>query len=284
MSNKLIKRYKYIDSGVEQVIGKDKILKQGDYRSADYTQFEGSAEKKPKEDDSATPDNDQQSIGPQEPVTVDTTPETGESPEVSSSVQPVEKSPDINSIIEEEKKAIEDELKKTYESRLNSEKQISYNEGVHQGKKAGLAENAAEVERLKQVVENMQKEFQEAASKFFDEVEKLTMDMSVYLAKKIIGDAVSAVPDIIRTNVDKCVKLLAGSGTVQIKINPNDYETIKSYIPELEHQSEGKFTFVLEPENKVERGGCIVEFEGSSIDGRIQTQIEKIQKQMEMIT
>ncbi len=281
MYSKLIKKYKYIDKETVRYVPQPKVLKNADCDNAEYAQFykedpeykaERSQSRDAKSDDIAVKND---SSNPAD--------KKGEEQQANFDTEPVN-TPDISAIINEQKKAIEQQLKSEYEARIKSEKQISYNEGMQEGKKAGKAENATEINNLRQLVTSLQTEFREAASKFFDEVEKLTMDMSVYLAKKIIGDAVAEVPDIVRTNVDKCVKLLAGSGVVQIKINPNDYDTIKSYVPELEQQSEEKFTFILEPDNKIERGGCMVEFEGSSIDGRIQTQIEKIQKQMEMIT
>ncbi len=284
MSNKLIKRYKYIDSGTVKIVGPKKLFKNAQYTSPEYDQFyedhpDYKAKKEPQPQSDVSESDSEVTSGAN--VGARTTDSPGPEPEVNIQAGAMDTG---SSFREDEKQALEEQLKSQYDAQLLGEKQNSRNEGFQEGKQAGLAESAAEIKRLTTLVQSIQTEFQSAASKFFDEVEKLTMDMSVYLAKKIVGEAVSVVPDIIRTNVDKCVKLLAGSGTAQIKINPNDYDTIKGHIPNLEQQTGDKFTFVLEPDNKIERGGCMVEFDGSSIDGRIQTQIEKIQKQMEMIT
>ena len=262
------------------VVDRGKVYKSGEFTEPYYEQFDPEVIQREKKNDTKP------FLSQNQPQTVaeDIPSEQPDDSKSRQSAQDENPASDKAFIPEKEIHSIEERVRAEMEAKMISEKQVSYNEGIQAGKNAGKAENAAEIQRLAQLFTAIKTDFDSAAVKFFEEIEKIAMDMSVHLARKIIGDAVSSVPDIIKTNVDKCVNLLAGSGTVQIKINPNDYDIIKMYIPDLESKFEGKFSFILEPDNKIDRGGCLIDFEGSTIDGRIETQVDKIQKQMEMIT
>jgi flagellar assembly protein FliH len=110
------------------------------------------------------------------------------------------------------------------------------------------------------------------------------LDLSVHLAEKIVSEAATNMPEVVKANVDKCINLLAGSGEVVVKINPADYEIVKAYLPSLEHKFEGKFSFSLKPDQNMTSGGCLIEMNGSVIDGRIETQLAKIKQQMMLLS
>jgi flagellar biosynthesis/type III secretory pathway protein FliH len=180
--------------------------------------------------------------------------------------------------------AIKARFNQEYDEKLKTQKDKIYNDGFNEGHKAGLAEGKAEAAKATQLVEDYLAEINNKNRLFFEETEKLITDLAVHLAGKIIGEAISAVPDVIKSNVEKCVELLAGSGDVIVKINPSDYELIKEHLPKLDQKYEGKYNFKVEPENSISRGGCLVEMGGSIIDGRIEVQYEKIKQHMEMLT
>lgn len=278
MYKRLIKKYKYIDKKNLVFEHPEKIIKSGKCSAVDFVQFDPTANvSQKKKIESMSDRSSRVNISDIENKPALSSNQTMQS----DSVLTADNSRTNHQGLDQTTAA---ETGDTFESRLKSEGEKAYNQGYQQGKASGLAEVNARTEQITQLINNVLTEFDKSSAKFFEEIERVAIDMSVHLAEKIIGEAVTMVPDIVKTNVDKCINLLAGAGTVEIKINPIDYETIKAYLPSMDKKFENRYTFVLEPDQNISRGGCLVEFEGSVIDGRVETQLEKIKQHMELLT
>jgi len=277
---RLIKKYKYIDKESPIHSHPERIIKSGNYSALDFAQFDPTAkisQKKKIESQSARSSRVNTPGVESDPgLSSNTSSQITPSDSVLSHDYPQKPQTGLN-------RTTAEEITKTFESRLKSEVEKAYNQGYQEGKVSGLAEMNSRAEQITQLINNVLTEFDKSSAKFFEEIERVAIDMSVHLAEKIIGEAVTMVPDIIKTNVDKCINLLAGAGTVEIKINPIDYETVKAYLPSMDKKFDNRYTFVLEPDQNISRGGCLVEFEGSVIDGRVETQLEKIKQHMELL-
>ncbi len=280
MFKRLIKKYKYIDENNIIYEHQEKINKSAKYSAIDFAQFDPAAKirQKKKDEHRSNRSSSAGSSGLENRPGLQT-----KTPDPSNLSETVSANgvPGINQT--NPGQTLSTETAEISESKLKTETDKAYNLGYQKGKTEGLAEANNRAEQVTRLINNVLTEFDKSSAKFFEEIEKVAIDMSVHLAEKIIGEAVTMVPDIIKTNVDKCINLLAGAGTVQIKINPTDYETIKAYLPNMNKKFDGKYTFVLEPDQNINRGGCLVEFEGSVIDGRIETQLEKIKQHMELL-
>lgn len=177
-----------------------------------------------------------------------------------------------------------EKLKDEYERKLKHENQESYLRGLNEGRKQGVAEWTPQAQRISQALEKAMAALSQRYETNIQGLEKSISDLSIFLAEKIVGEAVNRFPDVVKENVEKCLKLLAGSGNVTIKINPGDYEVIKSNLPSLLQQYEGKFTFHLEPAQNISPGGCVLELDRSLVDGRIETQLENIKQHIKLLS
>lgn len=281
MFKRLIKKYKYVDKKDIIHVHPERIIKSGKYSTADFAQFDPTAKMRQKK-------KIEEQQARSSPVNISGIKDKSCRSSISSSHAKTSESILSSDNSQADSTSLNrtsaQEFSQVFESRLKSETEKAYNQGYQQGRASGLAVVDAKAEQITRLINNVLIEFDKSSAKFFKEIETVAIDMSVHLAEKIIGDAVTMIPDIIKTNVDKCINLLAGAGTVEIKINPTDYETIKAYLPNLDKKFDNKYTFVLEPDQNISRGGCLVEFEGSVIDGRIETQLEKIKQHMELLT
>ncbi|MCD6161893.1 MAG: hypothetical protein J7K40_05705 [candidate division Zixibacteria bacterium] len=306
MYSKLIKRYKYNTSKEQKVVKKQQILKRtmlehdilhespeitfrnvlkkGQFQELDLSLFNSNktdSQKKKADAKSSSPNKLNEtkartSVG----ALKKDSPKNNSTNVQASSLNIGDSKANLNNA---NRRSIEDVLKKEHEARLKKETEKSYKIGFRDGHKNGLDEAGSKTDQINRVLNTITEELNEKSQNFFNEVEDIVMDLSVHLAKKIIFGAVDMVPDIVKANVENCVKLLAGAGQVIIKINPADYDIIKEYIPGLDQKHEGKFSFVIEPDNSITRGGCLIELNGSVVDGRIETQFEKLKQHMEML-
>lgn len=177
-----------------------------------------------------------------------------------------------------------EKLKEEYERRLKHENQESYLRGLNEGRKQGTAEWTPQAQRISQALEKAMAALSQRYETNLQALEKSIGDLSIFLAEKIVGEAVNRFSDVVKENVEKCLRLLAGSGNVIIKINPGDYEVIKSNLPSLLQRYEGKFSFHLEPAQNISPGGCALELDGSLVDGRIESQLENIKQHIKLLS
>ena len=278
--NQLIKKYKYVNNDVSEPVKHENILKKGRFKD-DELSTPGSLVNTIQKKKVISSSDYRMSSPASQTTSVSTIDKTVSSDKKDTNSN--KKNQNLNtkqnsSVDSIGSKALihETKIREKYDTLVKIESEKSYNDGFQEGK--------ARADQVSQIVNSISSEFEKASEHFFRDMENVVLDLSVHLAGKIIGEAVSMIPDIVKSNVEKCVNLLAGGGNVMIKINPGDYEVIKECLPNLDQKHEGKYSFILEPDHNISRGGCLIELDGSVIDGRIETQFEKLKKHMEMLS
>lgn len=109
--------------------------------------------------------------------------------------------------------------------------------------------------------------------------EYLVIETAYELAKKIIGREVER-ENIINDNVRQAINKIVGANNVKLKLNPKDLEELTEASKNLIHSS--SFTKIkIEPDERIERGGCFIETEIGNVDARITTQLNELRKKLE---
>ncbi|MDF1611263.1 MAG: FliH/SctL family protein [Stygiobacter sp.] len=109
--------------------------------------------------------------------------------------------------------------------------------------------------------------------------EYLVIETAYELAKKIIGREVER-ENIINENVRQAINKIVGANNVKLKLNPKDLEELTEASKNLIHSS--SFTKIkIEPDERIERGGCFIETEIGNVDARITTQLNELRKKLE---
>ncbi len=109
--------------------------------------------------------------------------------------------------------------------------------------------------------------------------EKIVLDLSISIAGKIINKEIereSIINDVLKESIRKVI----GSNKVFVRLNPADLEIIngESYT-KFNNDSYNNIKF--EADDRIEKGGCLVETEIGNVDARISSQLHEIEKQLE---
>ena len=71
-----------------------------------------------------------------------------------------------------------------------------------------------------------------------------------------------------------------GANEIRLKLNPADIEELNETTKNLIHS--GSFNKIkIEPDERIELGGCLIETEIGNVDSRISTQLNEMQRQLE---
>jgi len=122
-------------------------------------------------------------------------------------------------------------------------------------------------------------DFDEKLKEYEQSFERLVIGAAVELARKIIKREVqqeTIINDVVKDAISKVV----GANEVRIKFHPEDLKELNTYSRNLINSS--SFSKIkLEEDEKIERGGCLVETEIGNVDARISTQLEELRRKLE---
>lgn len=152
-------------------------------------------------------------------------------------------------------KVLED-AKQHYEE----ERQRGYEEGQEEGK----------TEWIQKILEaGMAKE------KMLEEAEPQIIRMVMDMAEKVIGRAVEkgAVVEVIKKTIEE-----SSGKKIIVKINPQDWETVKAREQELTKAVDQRRSISIREDESIGPGGCIVETELGIIDARLELQMKAIRQ------
>jgi flagellar assembly protein FliH len=109
--------------------------------------------------------------------------------------------------------------------------------------------------------------------------EKLVLKSAYMISEKIIRREIqkeSMITEVIKESLNKIV----GANNIMIKLNPNELEKIKM---ESGNSFVGKSlsNMNFEADDRIDAGGCLVITEIGNVDGRVSSQMEEIEKQLD---
>ncbi len=101
--------------------------------------------------------------------------------------------------------------------------------------------------------------------------------LSLEIASRVVRQKIEKDDKMILRNVRQALKCLLDKGRIVLRLNPADFEIVSKNCEEL-RSTEGLKELILEEDNQVTRGGCLIHSELAHIDARVETQLESIGK------
>ena len=128
-------------------------------------------------------------------------------------------------------------------------------------------------------VYNILKEFDDKFIEFEKSFERLVIITSFEMAKKVVQHEIES-SSVINDNVRISINKIIGANEVHLKLHPLDIEELNEASKSLIHSS--SFNRIkIDPDERIERGGCLIETEIGSVDARVSTQLNELKKCLE---
>lgn len=135
-----------------------------------------------------------------------------------------------------------------------------------EGRAEGTREVLGEVARARKVYASA-----------LDAAESDMVEMAFRLAARIIGDAVERDPVRVESMVGGVLARARGRRDIVVVVCPEDLPALTQARPELVRHVDGvNIHFEIDP--SLTRGGCVIQTESGRIDGRIEMQLDALQK------
>lgn len=142
-----------------------------------------------------------------------------------------------------------------------------YAAGLAEGRQAAAKEYAEAIDAWRRLLEPCRA----GTSSLLQESEEIIAAVVFESVCKVVGRELVA-PETCARVVKEVVSRVSRDEIVSVRISPSDYADLSAAATEGADRLLGITGVSIEPDERVELGGCVVNMKGGSIDGRIETQ------------
>jgi flagellar biosynthesis/type III secretory pathway protein FliH len=158
--------------------------------------------------------------------------------------------------------------------------QLAYRQGVEagiaEGERRAEAVFAARNAREQAAVAALGAALQEQFTRYAERLERESFRFALAAAGKIARREIALDSETILRQVKEAFHRVVGAETITLRVHPEDEPLLRPHKNELLASSDGVREVIFEPDDAVERGGCIIESPSGNIDARIATQLAQI--------
>jgi flagellar assembly protein FliH len=165
----------------------------------------------------------------------------------------------------------------TVVSEINTEKLESeaYQKGFQQGEIIAREEAEKKIGSVMKRYADSIEEISRVKSSLYSRTEKEVVGLAIEIAKKIVGREIKADRSIIQTLVRVALSHVSEKASVTVRLNPVDYKFLMEQNDALEN-AEG-CDVILQSDNSIGQGGCLVETSCGDIDARIEEGFREVE-------
>lgn len=163
-----------------------------------------------------------------------------------------------------------------FNTQLEQVSKQKFDEGYTQGLQKGTEDGRQSVIESAQYLKNCGDTLVGARDDYIKESETTLLKLAIFIAEKIIGIKIEEVDDIIINTIKKALEQISEKTQVQLKISQIDLEQVKDKLPQIKSIFDDIEKMNIEIDQRVFKGGIIIETNSGILDARIKTQIDEI--------
>jgi flagellar assembly protein FliH len=149
------------------------------------------------------------------------------------------------------------------------------------GHDEGVAAGRTEIEaQLAQTVTSLQGVVDEARAQrrtVIESAEPELVRLAMSIAERIVHEQITVDPNVVVDNVRQALTRLVGREVVTLRVNPADLDTIRAQRDAIAGSNDVEHLRVVE-DQRVDRGGVVVETDAGTIDAKVSTQIREARR------
>jgi flagellar biosynthesis/type III secretory pathway protein FliH len=175
-------------------------------------------------------------------------------------------------------------LKKTLQDQAQKARtavQNAYTQGFDEGKKKGYgegvekagADHRRDLEALQASVTAFMQNLETEKNTLYASADRTMLELCLLMVKKVIAADTHQNPEIILAVLRKALSYVAEKEKLVIRVSPRDAGTVSGNKEFWTPIAERLRDVSVEPDERIQRGGCIIESNSGVVDGRIETQL-----------
>lgn len=151
-----------------------------------------------------------------------------------------------------------------------------YEAGYHKGYSEGLELARHALDQEVANARSIAQALAQARQQMLESLEGEVVALALAIARKVIGEEASHNEQVIAHMVQRAVRQLGQRGPYRIRLNPQDARSLSERWKAQDDLGGAEWELV--PDERVSPGGCILESGTATVDARLETQLELVQK------
>lgn len=145
--------------------------------------------------------------------------------------------------------------------------------GVAAGRAAGYAELEEDVAAIHELIENVR----EQRNVVIETAEPELVRLAMAVAERVVYDHVAIDPNVVLESVRHALTRIVGREIVTVRVNPADAEILRKHREGTAASNDVEHLRIVE-DQRVDRGGVVVETDAGTIDAKISTQLREARR------
>ena len=159
----------------------------------------------------------------------------------------------------------------------------AYEKAFLLGEKAGRDLGEAAVVSMVDKLAGLIGEISALRPSLLAEAERELVDLSFQIARAIVGAEIETRPDIVLESARRVIQRMGAEGRITLRVHPSDANHVWKARDALFPYISGKGDIAVEPDESVERGGCLAVTDFSEADATISGQFEVLREHLRKV-
>jgi flagellar assembly protein FliH len=148
--------------------------------------------------------------------------------------------------------------------------------GERAGRDLGEAAAASLVEKLSRLLD----EISALRPVLLREAERELVELSFQIARAIVGAEIETRPEVVLESARRAIQRIGSEGRITLRVHPSDADIVWKQRDLLFPYLSGKGDIVVEPDESVERGGCLAVTDYSEADATLAGQFDALREHL----
>jgi len=149
--------------------------------------------------------------------------------------------------------------------------------GHEEGLTAGRTEGRAELEEDVAAMHELIQAVREQRNTVIESAESELVRLAMAVAERVVYDHVAIDPNVVLENVRHALTRLVGREIVTVRVNPADAEILRKHREGTAASTDVEHLRIVE-DQRVDRGGVVVETDAGTIDAKVSTQLREARR------
>jgi flagellar assembly protein FliH len=169
---------------------------------------------------------------------------------------------------------------KQLQQQQQAEVQQALQNGLAQGEAIGLQRGLDEARRVEAQLAAAVDALLSFRQTVYEEAKSQLVELAFAIADKITTARGIAERDTVIETINRCIGEILDKTRMKIRVNPTELDFVKQRFDELVKSNEAAAAAVVEADNRVSAGGCIIETDSGSADARIESQLRMLREKL----
>ena len=181
---------------------------------------------------------------------------------------------------QKEEESSEGQRLKQIEQRHHAEIEQAFQNGYAKGEAVGLQRGMDETRRVEAQLAAAISALLSFRQTIYEQAKPHLVELAFAIADKITAARGIVEHNTVMETIDRCISEILDKTRMKIRVNPAELDFVKQRFDELVKSNEAAAAAVVESDNRVSAGGCVIETDSGSADARIESQLRLLREKL----